>query len=475
MPRGIPNTPNPRIIPITAAALLAALLLPAAASAAAKPAAAPAKGKPAAPVLSQANYPIERYTLDNGLTVILHEDHTVPVVCFWQWYKVGSRNERQGITGLSHFFEHMMFNGSKNVPPKEYDRQLESRGAYSNAFTSRDMTAYYEEGGKESFETMLKLDSDRMRELSLLPDLLKSEVEVVREERRFRTDNSVPGLLDEALYATAFEASPYGWPVVGWMKDLERITRDEMVDYFRTYYAPNNCILLLVGDFDPKDAKSKIAQYFAPIPKQTPPAPPVNSEPDQNGEKIAYVRYPSETVSIDVGYKAPSVKSDDIWTLDILSNILSGGESSRLHQALVYDQQIALSASASYRAGLEPGLFEFYVEMKPGRTADEAQKALYAEIQRLASDGPTERELQKARNQAESGFIAALKTNNGAGQALGFFEHVHGDYKQFFSAIDRYRAVTAADCRRVAQQVFDANRRTVSILVPLEVGKEAQP
>ena len=459
---------------VAAIALLAALA--GAAQAAAKPKPAPAKTKPAAaPVLSQANYPIDRYTLDNGLTVILHEDHTVPAVCFWQWYKVGSRNERQGITGLSHFFEHMMFNGSKNVPPKEYDKRLESRGAYSNAFTTRDMTAYYEEGGKESLETMLQLDSDRMRELSLLPDMMKSEIEVVREERRFRTDNSVPGLLDEALYSTAFEASPYHWPVVGWMKDLERITRDEMVAYFRTYYAPNNCILLLIGDFDPKDAKAKIAQYFASIPKQTPPAPPVNSEPDQNGEKLAYVRYPSETVSIDVGYKAPSVKSDDIWTLDILSNILSGGESSRLHQALVYDQQIALSASASFRAGLEPGLFEFYVEMKPGHTAEEAQKALYAEIQRLASDGPTERELQKARNQSEASFIEALKTNNGAGQALGYFEHVHGDYKDFFTAIDHYRGVTAADCKRVAQQVFDANHRTASILVPLEVGKESQP
>jgi len=459
---------------VAAIALLAALA--GAAQAAAKPKPAPAKTKPAAaPVLSQANYPIDRYTLDNGLTVILHEDHTVPAVCFWQWYKVGSRNERQGITGLSHFFEHMMFNGSKNVPPKEYDKRLESRGAYSNAFTTRDMTAYYEEGGKESLETMLQLDSDRMRELSLLPDMMKSEIEVVREERRFRTDNSVPGLLDEALYSTAFEASPYHWPVVGWMKDLERITRDEMVAYFRTYYAPNNCILLLIGDFDPKDAKAKIAQYFASIPKQTPPAPPVNSEPDQNGEKLAYVRYPSETVSIDVGYKAPSVKSNDIWTLDILSNILSGGESSRLHQALVYDQQIALSASASFRAGLEPGLFEFYVEMKPGHTAEEAQKALYAEIQRLASDGPTERELQKARNQSEASFIEALKTNNGAGQALGYFEHVHGDYKDFFTAIDHYRGVTAADCKRVAQQVFDANHRTASILVPLEVGKESQP
>jgi len=314
-----------------------------------------------------------------------------------------------------------------------------------------------------------------MRELSLKPDLLKSEIEVVREERRFRIDNSVPGLLDEALYATAFQASPYHWPVVGWMKDLERITRDEMVDYFRTYYAPNNCVLLLVGDFTPADAKAKIAQYFAGIPRQAPPAAPVNSEPDQNGERRVEVRYPSETVSFDIGYKAPSVTSDDIWVLDVLSNVLSGGESSRLHQALVYDQQIALSASASFRAGLEPGLFEFYVEMKPGKTAAEGEKALYAEIDRLATEGPTERELQKARNQAESGFISALKTNNGAGQTLGFYEHVHGDYKQMFSAIERYRAVTADDCRRVAKLVFDPTHRTAAILVPLEVGKEAQP
>jgi predicted Zn-dependent peptidase len=453
---------------------LAALLATASAHAAGKRVSAP-HAAASAPALSPAHYPVERDTLANGLVVLLHEDHTVPVVCFWQWYKVGSRNERQGITGLSHFFEHMMFNGSKNVPPKEYDRQLESRGAYSNAFTSRDMTAYYEEGGRESFETMLRLDSDRMRDLSLLPEQLKSEIEVVREERRFRVDNSVPGLLDEALYAAAFVASPYHWPVVGWMKELERIRREEMVDYFRTYYAPNNCILLLIGDFDPADAKAKIARDFGDIPRQAPPAAPVNGEPEQNGERRVEVRYPSETVQFDVGYKAPSVASDDIWVLDVLANVLSGGESSRLHQALVYDQQIALSAGASFRAGLEPGLFEFYVEMKPGKTAAEGEKALYAEIDRLASDGPSERELQKARNQAESGFISALKTNNGAGQTLGYYEHVHGDYRKMFSAIERYRAVTAADCRRVAKQVFDPSRRTVAVLVPLEVGKEAQP
>ena len=201
----------------------------------------------------------------------------------------------------------------------------------------------------------------------------------------------------------------------------------------------------------------------------------MNSEPDQNGERRVDVRYPSETVSFNVGYKAPSVVSPDIWALDVVSNILSGGESSRLHQALVYDQQIALSAQSQFSAGMEPGLFEFYVEMKPGKTAAEGEKSLYAEIERLATEGPTERELQKARNQAEASFIYALKTNNGAGRTLGFYEHIHGDYKKMFSAIEKYRAVTAADCRKVAKQVFDPTRRTVSVVVPLEVGKEAQP
>ena len=454
----------------THAALACALALGLATPAlAAKPAATAA-----APALSPATFKVERDTLENGLTVLYHEDHSVPAVCFWQWFKVGSRNERQGITGLSHFFEHMMFNGSGNVPPKEYDRRLESQGAYSNAFTSRDMTAYYEEGGSASLEAMFELDADRMRALSLLPDMLKSEVEVVREERRFRTDNSVPGLLDEALYTTAFFASPYGWPVVGWMNDLERITRDEMVDYFRTYYAPNNCILIVAGDYDRKTIRERVRKHFGGIPRQTPPPPPVNSEPEQRGERRVEVHYPSETVSFQVGYKAPSVKSPDGYTLQVLSTILSGGESSRLHQALVYTQRIALSARAYYQPGLEPGLFELSVEMAPGKTAAEGEAALYAELDRLAKDGPSERELQKARNQAEASFVQQLKTNNGVGQTLGFYEHVYGDYRKMFTAIDSYRAVTAADCKRVAKEIFDARKRTVAVLVPQAAEGEAK-
>ena len=438
-----------------------------------KPAARPAA---AAPALSPASFKVERHTLKNGLVVLAHEDHSVPTVTFWQWFKVGSRNERPGITGISHYFEHMMFNGSKNVPPKDYDKILESNGGYSNAFTDRDMTAYYEDIASDRLDVVFRLDSDRMAALSLLPDQLKSEIEVVKEERRLRTDNDIAGMLDEQLYANAFLASPYRWPVVGWMGDLNRITREECVEYFRTYYAPNNCILVLTGDFDTPAALRQIESYFGSIPAQAPPTPPVDSEPEQRGERVAEVHYPAENVSFQVGYKAPGVASEDIYVLDVLSSILSDGESSRLHQALVYRQQIALNASTFFRSRLAPTLFEFYVEMKPGKTASEGQAALDAVIDTLMRQGPTARELQKAKNLLEAAFVKSLKTNNGVGEQLGFYEHVFGDYNAMFRTVDRYRAVTAEDCRRVAQKVFVPTRRTRSVLVPeKERGAEGQP
>ena len=418
------------------------------------------------PALSPATLKVERHTLANGLVILTHEDHSVPACTFWQWYKVGSRDERPGITGISHYFEHMMFNGSKNVPPKQYDRILESNGGDSNAFTDRDMTAYYEDIAADRLDVVFRLDSDRMASLSLLPEQLKSEIEVVKEERRMRTDNDIAGMLDEQLYGTAFLASPYRWPVVGWMGDLNRITRDEMVEYFRVHYAPNNCILVLTGDFDTKTALAQIEQYFGSIVAQTQPPAPVDSEPEQRGERRSEVHYPAENVSFDAAYKVPGVASDDIYVLDVLASILSEGESSRLHQALVYDRQIALNVSAFFRTRLDPTLFEFYVEMKPGRSAAEGEAALYAVIDSLVTNGPTEREVQKARNLLEAGFVRSLKTNNGVGEQLGYHEHVFGDYTAMFRTVDRYRAVTVADCKRVAQTWFVPIHRTVAVLVP---------
>ena len=410
--------------------------------------------------------PVERHTLSNGLVVLTHEDHSVPTITFWQWYRVGSRNESPGITGISHFFEHMMFNGSKRVPPKEYDKILESNGGYSNAFTDRDMTAYYEDVASDRLDKVLFLDSDRMASLSLLPEQLKSEIEVVKEERRLRTDNDIAGMLDEQLYAAAFLAAPYRWPVVGWMGDLNRIQRDEMVNYFRTYYAPDNCNLVLTGDFDTKTALAQIQAAFGRIPAQAPPRPPINSEPEQRGERRAQVHYPAQNVSFEYGYKAPGVKSPDIYALDVLSSILSDGESSRLHQALVYEKQIALSANTSFQTRLDPTLFEVYVEMKPGKTAAEGEKAVDDELARMVAEGPTARELDKAKNLLEAHFVRQLRTNNGVGQELGYYELVYGDYRKMFETVPTYRAVTAADCKRVAKQIFDARRRTVVELVP---------
>ena len=428
---------------------------------------------PEGPALSPARFKVERHRLDNGLVVLTREDHSVPAVAFWQWYKVGSRNEHPGITGLSHFFEHMMFNGSKNVPPKEYDRILELNGGYGNAFTSRDMTAYYEELASDRLEVALRVDSDRMANLSLLPDLLKSEIEVVKEERRMSVENNLNGMLNEALWSTAFDASPYQWPVLGWMKDLQRIPREEMVNYFRTYYAPNNCILVVVGDFKTADAVAKIRAAFGGIPSQPLPPAPVNAEPEQRGERRVEVRYPAETETFVAGYKAPSVQSPDVWVLDVISSILSDGESSRLHQALVYQRQIALEISTSFDAQLEPGLFECFVQMKPGLPSRQGEAVLDSVLRAFVRDGPSPRELQKAKNLLEAGFIKELKTNNGVGQTLGYYEHIHGDYMKMFEAIDRYRAVTAEDCKRVAREIFDSRRRTVAVVLPEEPGEEA--
>ena len=451
---------------LLAAALLMAFVAPSFAAKAkksAKSAAAPAAAT-ASPALPQLK--VERHVLDNGLVVLLQEDHSVPTVTFWQWYKVGSRNEAPGITGISHFFEHMMFNGSKNVPPKEYDRIIESAGGFSNAFTDRDMTAYYEDISTDGLDVLLRLDSDRMASLSLLPELLKSEIEVVKEERRLRTDNDVEGLLDEQLWAAAFNASPYRWPVVGWMGDLNRITRDDCVAYFRTYYAPNNCILVVAGDFEPAQALARIREKFGPIPRQAPPAPPVNSEPEQKGERRVAVHHPAENESFSIGYKAPDAKHADAPVLDVLAKILSSGESSRLHRALVYEQQIALAAQGSFQNRIDPGLFEVFVEMRPGKKASEGLTAVDQVLAKLAAEGPDERELTKARNLLEADFVKGLKTNNGVGLQLGYYEHIYGDYREMFKVLDRYRAVKAEDCRRVAKQTFDARRRTIATLVP---------
>ncbi|HEY1334126.1 MAG TPA: pitrilysin family protein, partial [Myxococcaceae bacterium] len=285
-------------------------------------------------------FPVQEARLPNGLRVRMVPDHDAPVVSLYTFFQVGSRNERPGITGISHLFEHMMFNGAKKYGPKEFDEVLESNGGRSNAYTTHDVTVYYEDFAAEALDTVLDLESDRMRSLTIDDRSLKSEREVVKEERRLRVDNEPAGLMDEALHALLFEAHPYRWPVIGWMGDIEAIRREDCEAYFRTFYAPNNATLWVAGDFEPQRLLRAIRKAYGDIPRG--PAVPgvVNSEPPQRGERRAELRHPSRAPSLVVAYRGPPVVDPDTLTLDVLQFILGVGEGSRLQRSLVYEKKL---------------------------------------------------------------------------------------------------------------------------------------
>jgi predicted Zn-dependent peptidase len=405
-------------------------------------------------------------TLKNGLKVILMEDHSVPVISRWTFYHVGSRNEHPGITGISHFMEHMMFNGAAKYGPKEFDHVLESNGGYSNAFTSEDMTAYYEDFASNVLELCMDLDSDRMKSLALDPKYMVSEMDVVKEERRMSVDNSVEGAMFEELGALAYKAHPYGWPVLGWMSDLEKITRDDAVKYNKTYYSPNNAILIVVGDFDTKKALELVHRYYEDIPAQTPPEPVRTVEPEQRGERRAELHKAAEMPEVFMAYHIPDVTSNDIYALDVLQYVLSEGESSRLYKKLVHDLGIAVYAGADAEWRLSPGLFGIYVKVKPDKAAAECETAVYEILKDIAANGITAAELAKAENQIAANFYRSMQTVNGKARKIGTYEIFFGDFNEILKVQDRYRAVTLDDVKRVTEKYLTPMNRSVVTLVP---------
>jgi len=267
--------------------------------------------------LDPKDFPVEERSLPNGLQIRLLQDRSLPVATLYSFFRVGSRNERPGITGISHLFEHMMFNGSKKYGPKEFDRRLESAGGSSNAYTSNDLTAYYEDFASDALPLVLDLEADRMASLTIDDTSLARERDVVKEERRFRTDNDIDGMMDEALGALAFLAHPYRWPVIGWMTDIEGISRQDCERYFRTYYAPNNCTLVLVGDFDSGQALELIEKLYSAIPSGDALPPVATGEPRQKGERRALIRYPAQAPAVLAGFRAPDGRDPDSLVLDL--------------------------------------------------------------------------------------------------------------------------------------------------------------
>ena len=410
---------------------------------------------------------VQRDSLDNGLQILLLREPAVPAVSYYTCYKVGSRNERPGITGISHFVEHMMFNGAKRYGPKEFDEILESNGGTSNANTSNDVTFYFEDIPSDKLELSIDLDSDRMENLAFEPSSFEAELGVVREERRVGTDNDVAGKMEEELYAAAFRASPYQWPVIGWMGDLMRITRQDAIEYFKTYCVPNNATIVVVGDFDPTQTLQLIRKYYADIPPGPPIGEPVDSEEEQIGERRIKVEKEAQLPAVMVGYHVPSVESRDVFALDVLQTILTKGESSRLYRRLIDEEQMALSVSSSYGWSIDPGLFYFHVEMKPGRKPEEAEVVLYQELEKLSKEPVSQKELRRAKNMLKTGFLRWLKTDNDKANAIGVFEIVFGDWKKLGTIIESYENISAQDIQRVVEKHFGEKNRTVVTLVPL--------
>ncbi len=412
------------------------------------------------------SFPVETFTLQNGLEVLLQPDATVPSICLGIVFHAGGKNERPGITGISHLFEHMMFNGSAKYAPKEFDRILEGGGGYSNASTTQDITLYFEEFNPEILDTVLDMEADRMRALKIDGENLEQERGIVKEERRSRVDDSPRGRLYEELRAVAFDAHPYGTPVIGWMADLDHMTVADCQAYFRTYYAPNNAILCLTGDFDPSVARPKIEAAFGGIPAQTPPDPVVQSESPQLGERRVEVVVEAEQPAVVAAYHMVGRRDPDYLAYDLLSNILGLGESSRLHQSLVYEWQVASSADCFVDGTEHPGLLYLWIDVTPGRTPADALAAVDSVVARLVTAGVTPDEVDKARNQAQSALVRELTTNSARSANLLTAAILDGDYRRLFTKVADYDKVTPDDVVRVARECLVRKNRTVGILVP---------
>ena len=412
---------------------------------------------------------IREFFLPNGLKIVIVENHKAPVVTFQIWYKVGSRNEVTGKTGISHLLEHMMFKGTPKYGKGEYSSIVARNGGNENAFTSQDYTAYFQNISSDRFETALDLESDRMINLLIDPSEFMLERDVVKEERRLRTEDDPVSSLIEELYAAVFKIHPYRSPVIGWMNDLNNLTREDIYNYYKEYYRPDNATIVVVGDIKSEEIVEKIGHYFGVLPKSTPPVREVKiTETEQKGERRFLYKREAQLPYVIYGYHAPNYKDKDHYALDLLSKILSGGKSSRLYQNLVYSKQIALAAGGGFTSvQSDPELFYFYAQLKPGRTTEEAEAALNEEIERIKREPVSERELQKARNQTEASFIMGQDSVFYQAMLIGQLETTGAGGRYLESYIDEIRRITPEDIMRVAQKYFVEDSRTVGVLVPL--------
>ncbi|MGE6381671.1 M16 family metallopeptidase [Shewanella baltica] len=411
---------------------------------------------------------IKSFTLDNGMKIMVLEDASIPNANMYLFWKVGSRNEVPGITGISHFFEHMMFNGSKKYGPKMFDRTMEAAGGANNAYTTEDMTVYTDWFPANALETMFDLEADRIANLDINQTMVDSERGVVQSERSTGLENSNWNALEGEIKGVAFLAHPYSWSVIGHESDIAAWTLEDLVQYHKTYYAPNNAVVVIAGDVKVAQVKALANKYFAPIPAQTPPKAIRTVEPEQKGERRTFVQKASvSTPNVMLAYHIPAATHADFYALDLLSSILSQGNSSRLYQSLV-DKQVALEAQTYMPMSVDPNLFYVMGVATPEVKASTLEHALIEQIDAIATTGVTQQELDKVKNIKLMDFYRSMETINGKANTIGTYEMYFGSYDKLFNAPEAYNKVTPADIQRVAQTYLRKSNRTVAVLAANE-------
>ncbi|MEK8089778.1 pitrilysin family protein [Thermithiobacillus plumbiphilus] len=416
--------------------------------------------------------PVTEFQLPNGLKVLVKPDHRAPVVTSQIWYKVGSSYESSGYTGISHVLEHMMFKGTPKTPPGRFSRIIAEQGGRDNAFTSRDYTAYFQQLSADRLPISFALESDRMKNLLLREEDFRKEVEVVKEERRMRTENQPRARTDEMLMATAFVASGYHHPVIGWMGDLDSLKVSDLRPWYQRFYSPNNATLVVVGDVQPQAVKALAEKYYGPIKPSTLPEIKPRPEPEQAGERLVKVRAPAQIPYLLMGYHVPRLTrkgpNEEAYALEVLAGLLSSGKSARLDQNLVRGSQVASGVEAGYElVSRDPGLFYLGGTPANGKSNADLRKALEAEIRKLQEQPVNPAELEKVKAQLAAGETFSRDSGFYQAMQLGTYETVGLDWRQYEQYVPAIRAVTPAQVQAVARKYLVDSNRTVAELDPL--------
>jgi zinc protease len=408
---------------------------------------------------------LEKHVLENGLVVLTLEDHNTPVVAFQMWVHAGSKDE-SFYTGIAHLFEHMMFKGSKNIAEEVHARLINERGGRINAYTNRDVTVYHEDVTAESLPLVIDLEAERFANLDISEETLASERQVVLEERRLRTEDSPNGRGFEALAALVWQAHSYRWPTIGWRSDIEQVTVAACREFFDTYYAANNLTVVIVGDFETSSTLARIRRTFGGLRAAAEiPRSPTTVIP-QRGERRADILFDVKIPLLFAGWHTPPTGHVDGEALDLASKILSGGRSSRLYRSLVYEEEKALYAYGGYMEFTDAGMFYAIAGARPGVPLEEVEALFMTEIEKVALDGVSQEEVDRAKRQMEVGLVNGLATNHALASRIGREIVAFGRVRPLQERIDAIRAVTADDIQRVVRMYLQPESRSVIHVIP---------